>query len=51
MERKEIMAFKLEPNMVELIKKYAEINNTTYTKIVEYALTEYFLKRKENILL
>lgn len=51
MSRKELMAFKLEPRMIKLIKEYANAHDTTYTKIVEYALIEYFQKRNENLFL
>lgn len=48
--KKQMVSFKFTPNMLCLIKKYAKKNKTTNTKIVEYALIEYFQKRNEKIL-
>lgn len=36
--------------MIDMIKKYANANQVSYTKIVEYALIEYFQKRNEDIM-
>lgn len=49
MNRKVIKSFRLNANLVKLIRKYAKLNKTTSTQIVEYALIEYFKSKNENI--
>lgn len=47
--KKILQAYKLNPNLVDLIIKYAEKNNTSKTQIVEIALIEYFKNKNEDI--
>lgn len=47
MNKKVIKAYRLSPSIIALIEKYAEKNDTTFTKIVEEALFEYFMNKKE----
>lgn len=49
MSNKVIKAFRLNSNIVKLLEKYAKLNNTTVTQIVEYALIEYFKNKNEDI--
>lgn len=47
--KKIIQAYKLNPRLVDLITKYAKMNLTSKTQIVEFALIEYFKKKNEDI--
>ena len=42
-ERREVMSFSLDPNVADLLRKYAEATNQTMSAIVEQILRD-FLK-------
>lgn len=49
--KKEMVSIKLSPQMKNIIKEYAEDNDVPFTRVIEYALIEYFQKRNKDILL
>jgi hypothetical protein len=48
-DKKQQMNFKLYPKVIDIIKKYSNLDDCTSTKVVEQALYEYDKHREELI--